>query len=285
MKLFLTPGFFHHMNKNGLDLIMKNLGWSYVNNINEADIVYSPSTYLNTEQYPNKKFIFGPHFSVFPNDSARRISNKFNNSIYIQPSYPSVNTWKNEFNFNNIPITSFPFPIDFENVRILDDEKTEVIVYHKLRSPEDLKYVTNFLESKNVNFHIIKYGSYKEHDYQQLLDKTKYVVWVGAHESQGFALESVLAKNIPILVWSTKLRSQEYNCPQEYYTVKSEIRTAPYWDENCGVVFFNKEDLPESYNTFISKLGHFNPRKYIESVVSIDVCSKNLINIINNLGQ
>ena len=30
---------------------------------------------LDTSKYPNKKFIFGPHFSVFPNNKLYEIKN------------------------------------------------------------------------------------------------------------------------------------------------------------------------------------------------------------------
>jgi len=281
MKFYLHPCYIHHMNKIGIDLIINYLNWEYTNSINDADVIYSPSAYLNTENYPNKKFIFGPHFSVFPNQESRMISNKHNNSVYIQPSEPSVNTWVNEFLFNNIPVKSFPFPIDIDNVKISELPKTEVVVYYKQRNPNDLKIVTDFLDSKSVKYILIKYGQYVESEFQNILDKTKYVIWVGRHESQGFALESALVKNIPILVWSTKLRHQEYNCPPEYYDVKSEVTTVPYWDDNCGVVFYEKEDLEKSYEKFINNLNTYSPKNYIEQVVSVKTCSENLIKLIN----
>ena len=45
-----------------------------------------PDNSIDTSKFPNKKFIFGPHFSVFPNYKLENIKNDNNNCKYIQPS-------------------------------------------------------------------------------------------------------------------------------------------------------------------------------------------------------
>ena len=40
------------------------------------DCVYSPSSPINVEKYPNTKFLFGPHFSVFPEKNQITEENK-----------------------------------------------------------------------------------------------------------------------------------------------------------------------------------------------------------------
>ena len=50
---------------------------------------------------------------------------------------------------------------------------------------------------------------YPEEEYIKYLQESKYGIWLGAHESQGFALEEALAINVPLLVWNVKYMSQE----------------------------------------------------------------------------
>ena len=52
--------------------------WGEVNS-NDFDVVYSPSQPLNVEKYPDVKFIFGPHFSVFPEKHSIDIISKSKN--------------------------------------------------------------------------------------------------------------------------------------------------------------------------------------------------------------
>lgn len=285
MKIFVNPTSIHKMNKAGLNEIISHLKMVSVGSMAEADVIYSPGGPLNTEQFPNKKYIFGPHFSVFPNPAARGISGRHKNAVYIQPSQPSVNTWVNEFEFNNIPVKAFPFPLNMDRYQVSNEPKDKVLLYYKYRSTEELKFVREFLDSKGVKYDTIKYGSYNEGDYQKKLNRCKYVVWLGCHESQGFALESVLAKNIPMLVWSVKLRKQQLGFEARYSSVKSEVTTVPYWDDRCGEKFYTAEEMSNAFQKLIENIDNYKPREYVEETLSVPVCSNNFLELINSIGK
>lgn len=271
------------MNLAGLKSIINFLSLEEVNLIEDADIVYSASSLLDTEAYPNKIFIFGPHFSIFPNTQARQISGKYKNSVYIQPSQPSVDTWVKEFNYTNVHVEAFPFPVSMPEVS--KNEKTEVLLYYKSRSQNDLNFIKNKLHSLSVNYHLINYGSYDEKDYQALLDKARFIVWVGCHESQGFALESALAKNIPILVWSVTKRTQQTNCPSEFYTSGfTPVTTIPYWDTRCGIYFTEENEFDKAYENFIDNLTNYRPRSFVNEVLSVEACSNRFLKLIEKIN-
>ena len=283
MKLFIYNKNFHHMNRQALDEMINYLKIEEVNNIDEAEVVYSPSQPLNTEIYPHKIYIFGPHFSVFPTPTARSISNKYQNVVYIQPSQPFVDTWIKEFGFTNAPVKVFPFPLNLGRYPVSNKIKDTVLLYYKHRDPSELEMMKSFLSLKGVKYELISYGSYSEPDFQEKLDRSLYVVWVGAHESQGFALQSAMAKDVPMLVWSTRLMSQEWGCPQHYYNVKSEITTVPYWDKTCGIKFHDFGELEESFEEFLDNLSSYSPRKFIEDNLTIEKCSQNFLNLIKKI--
>jgi len=281
MNIYIENCYFHEMNRIGLNTIINHLGWNRVQQIGQADVIYSPSKFLNTKQYPNKKYIFGPHFSVFPNPDSRKIDNSNNNAIYIQPSKECVDLWVKEFNFSNIPVKTFPFPVDVNEYSPSDKPKTKVLIYFKQRLESELNLVKKLLDERGVIYEIIRYGNYNETNYKEKLDETKYIIWLGRHESQGFALQCALSKNIPILVWSAKYLKQEVGNFERYKNVQTEITTVPYWDNTCGVRFYTDSELESSYDNFINNLEHFKPRNFILDNLSVEACSKNLINIIN----
>ena len=72
---------------------------------------------------------------------------------------------------------------------------------------------------------------------------------------------------------------------QEYGSKYDKIKctTIPYWSEQCGEVFYDKEELNEVYEKFINKLDTYEPRKYILENLSVEVCAKNLQNLISQL--
>lgn len=285
MNIHIVKGYFHHMNKRSLNDMIEYSNWNRVESIEDADVIYSPSTLLDTTKHPDKQFIFGPHFSVFPNSIARQISGENNNAIYIQPSQPSVNTWVDEFSFKNIPVKEFPFPLRLQDYNVSEEDKDIALIYYKKRSPEELSVLKSFVESKGLKYELITYGSYKEGDYQKKLNRAKFVIWLGQHESQGFALQSVMCKNIPLLVWGVKLRSQEEGCPTEYYNVKSEVSTVPYWDKSCGELFFKENELEDKYNFFVENLDKYQPRKFIHDNLTVEKCSERFVKLISDIKK
>ena len=110
MKLLIV-GNFHHKNMIGLELLLKSINFEYkygsIDEINQYDIIYSPNHPIDISKYPSKRFIFGPHFSVFPDNRLLNINNIHKNSIYIQPSKWAADTWRN-FNVEKVIKISSP---------------------------------------------------------------------------------------------------------------------------------------------------------------------------------
>jgi len=248
--------------------------------LNQFDCIYSPCVPLNVKKYPNAKFIFGPHFSVFPElHQMNEIRN--NNVIYIQPSEWAAKVWENHPYCENIKIKVLPFGVDTNNFcerkPIIDRNKA--FIYFKNRRPEDLNLVTNFFNNKNIPYVIFSYKSrYNEQDYIDYLQNSKFGVWLGGHESQGFALQEALSSNVPLLVWSVKSMKQEYG--STYHDISAT--TIPYWDERCGEYFYNFDELENTFDTFVSKIETYKPREYILENLSIKKCEEKLKELINN---
>lgn len=284
--MILIIGNFHHKNKIGLINILEYLKISYkfgnLSDINNYDVIYSPSNPINTSLYPNKKFIFGPHFSVFPDNKLLQINNVHKNSVYIQPSEWVVELWINMNASRYLPIKSFSFPVDKNKFSIKKDinVRTEVFIYFKRRNPAEIKLVESFLKTKNINYRIFDYVKrYDENDYLSFLQKSKFGIILDAHESQGFAIQEALSCDVPLLVWNTKTMNQEYG------SIYSNIpcTTIPYWDARCGEYFYNHIELEKTFDLFISKLETYKPREYILENLSVKKCSERFLELIKNV--
>lgn len=287
MKILFIKSHVHHKNFNFI-LKCKNIDFTIVNyendaykyNFNDYDAIYSPCHPIDVSKYPNTKFIFGPHFSIFPDEKLNLI--KSTNSVYNSLSDWVINLWSSFEYSNNLKIIKMPFGVDTEKFNCIKNiqERTKVFVYFKRRKPYELSYLLNFLQSKNVEIKIFDYISkYSEEEYLYYLQNSKYGIWLDAHESQGFALQEALSCNVPLLVWNVSSMNQEYN--STYNNIPAT--TIPYWDERCGEYFFNEQELENTYNLFISKLETYKPREFILEKLSVDVCENNLINFVENM--
>ena len=283
--LYLNIGM-HHKNQHAI-MNYKNIEFISIHSIQQFqnidltqfDAVYSPSQPINVSLYPNTKFIFGPHFSVFPVKHQMDLIKNIN-STYVQPSEWAACVWSNNVLCNNLKIKSLPFGVDTNKFNELNpiNERNDVFIYYKGRTPNDLNLIEQFLKNKNINYKIFSYiNRYNENDYINYLQKSKYGIWVDAHESQGFALQESLSCNVPLLVWNIKSMNQEYG--QNYDDIPAT--TIPYWDERCGEYFYNINELEDNFNLFLSKIESYKPREYILNNLSFEVCEQKLIDIVN----
>ena len=254
IKILIINSWLHEKNRQGLANVLNHLLQQQqieykvgsIADIPNYDIIYNPSQQINASHYPTKKFIFGPHFSTFPNNQQLQSLQNRNNCIYIQPSEWAAQTWRNMGAEQFLPIKTFPFPVDTNKFNSDNTKKRteEVFVYNKQRNPNDLNYIKTFLDGNNIKYTLFNYDTkYNENDYIEILKKAKYGVWVGRHESQGFALEEALSCNVPLLVWNVTSMNQEYGC--NYADIFAT--TIPYWNEICGEFFYILVQLVSYY--------------------------------------
>lgn len=291
-KFLIINSYIHEKNKQGLAKVLQYLSnqgkiadykVGHLSDIPNYDIIYSPSQAINTSLYPTKKFIFGPHFSVFPDHRQLQSlqSIKYNNSIYIQPSEWVAQSWKNII----IPIRTFPFPVDTDKFTPAPTttHQEKVMLYYKHRSPDEFNTLKNFLGQQNItNYKVFDYNQrYNEDDYLSYLQQCKYGIILDAHESQGFAIEEALSCNVPLLVWNAKTMQQEHNSRYEPIPCTS----IPYWDERCGEYFHHQHELESTFKTFQDKLEaqQYNPRQYILENLSTIKCAERLMKLINKI--
>jgi glycosyltransferase involved in cell wall biosynthesis len=287
MKILFIKSCCHTKNFNFI-LKCRKIDFTIVNNVSETynlnlavyDAVYSPCEPIDVSKYPNTKFIFGPQFSVFPDERLNLI--KFKNVLYNLLSDWVINFWNQYQLCDNLKFIKLPFGVDtekFNEINTLSDRE-KVFIYFKKRNPEELQLILHFFQNKNIEIKLFNYESrYYEEEYLNYLQNSKYGVWLDAHESQGFALQEALSCNVPLLVWNASSMNQEYGSSYTNFPAS----TIPYWDERCGEFFYEKEEFEEKFDLFTSNLETYKPREYILENLSIDVCENQLINLIKNM--
>jgi hypothetical protein len=284
MKLLLLDRDFHHKNRAAL-YAYKNIHitpfyWAEeLENIDLTayDAVYSPTYPIDVSKYPATRFIFGPHFSVFPEENLKWI--KGPNTTYIQPSIWAADVWRPHKLCRDLDIRPVPFGVDtnrFTEIKPIS-ERTEVFVYYKTRGPDDLMFIKDKLCELNIQYTLISYDyRYPESEYINIVQNAKYGIWVGRHESQGFALEEALSCNVPLLVWDVLSMNQE-NGPNYADIPATAI---PYWDSRCGEVFYSRAHFDYKYELFMAKLRTFKPREYVLANLTMEKCEEHFLKLL-----
>ena len=277
----------HHKNHNSIKMY-KNITLHEINDIKIIDnldlkqyeCVLSPSCPIDISKYPNTKFLFGPQFSIFPDNKLDII--KGPKTAYNLLSDWVIKIWQSFPICNNLNLVTLPFGVDTE--KFIPTKKnslrTKIMIYFKHRDPSHLYFIEKFLKEKNEDYRVFSYDRrYEETEYLTYLQESKFCIWIDAHESQGFALQEALSCDVPLLVWNITSMNQEYGCNYDDF----KATTTPYWDNKCGEIFYDRCDFEGSYNRFIERLETYNPREFILENLSVDVCENRFIKYINNM--
>ena len=144
----------------------------------------------------------------------------------------------------------------------------EVMVYYKNRSKEDLNAVISFLESKNIKYIIVEYGTFNQDQFFDIISKSKTGILIDGTETQGIAIAEMMSCNLPLLVWDVK-KTIDFFPPT----------SIPYFNQTCGEVIYDINDLESTYYNF-SKTT-YEPREYILENCNYITQAKKILKILN----
>ena len=253
------------------------------------DIIWCPGIWINPDLYPKSKFIFGPQFWVLPDP---------NHPFFTQskPEYASrciftcLSPWIvdlyseiTDLSKSNIPFLPLPFGLDIE-----ESEKGVIeydcLVYYKARHPSLLDFTKSVLHTSSLTYKIYTYGSYDRSEYIQTLRKSRFVIWVGSHESQGFGFQECLASGTPIYVYDVKSLKDECSPNGQFnYTQHPQAlnaTAASHWDSRCGIKVYSNQEFMERFLEFINNLGSFSPSDYVKETLSDEICFKRFLDAL-----
>uniref|UniRef100_A0A6C0DP79 Methyltransferase FkbM domain-containing protein n=1 Tax=viral metagenome TaxID=1070528 RepID=A0A6C0DP79_9ZZZZ len=279
----------HPKNKESMLRMCKSMGIRYEATNDRTQLQRNDYTYLwlpmfwiSPDEIPSHvKILYGPHHFIFPKGEICKASNpKWSNRCV----YTSLSNWVQEMykEFSKqtaIPILPLPFGIDerLEDVSRYP-KQIDCIVYFKRRDPKDLAFACKLLEKKRLTYKLFEYTKYKEADYKALLKSVRFVLWIGSHESQGFAMQECLAMNIPVLVWDALSMFDEYGSYKEYKGTKElAATTVPVWSSLCGERILRKYELSDAIDHIRTNGKHYSPRSYILEKLGDRVCMKRML--------
>ena len=291
MKFLCLDTYIHHKNKIGFILMCQAKNIDYLISKSQADfdkdwdLVFIPSEYIDPRYFPYAKAImYGPHSFIFVNGVWRKNVLAFPSNCFYNVLCNWVKDLQEEFGGLSMVTKPIPFAVDVEKFKPKNQTKIyDCFVYFKRRHTDDLNYIISILNKKNLSYKVIVYGKYNEEDYIEILNSSKFGIWIGCHESQGFALEEALSCDVPLLVFNCTSMFQEYNEKNEI-CYKNELghfflkaTSVPYWDERCGLTFTKQEEFIPNLDRLLAEYTKFHPRDYIEKTLSPMACVDRLI--------
>ena len=273
----------HSATMNGPHKVIDNL----IKSLNQEKIDYA----INEEKYENNFLIqydatahekhseieqdttiIGPQLWMFDGYGQFLIENQNYYKKIIAPSQWVKDKFINKFNLPENKISVWPVGIEiFNNER---DITYDCLIYFKRREQKELDAVKQFLDIKNLSYKMVEYGGYGEDGFKQLVNSAKFCFLINGTESQGIAVQEIMSMGVPIIAWDIK----EWLDQGEAYRVPAT--SIPYWDERCGEVFFNIDDLEVTFSKFYATLDQYDPKAFVKDTLSFECSVKTLLDIL-----
>tara|TARA_Y100001938_G_scaffold114761_1_gene157775 strand:+ start:562 stop:1467 length:906 start_codon:yes stop_codon:yes gene_type:complete len=291
-----TEGYLHHKNAHGVNLLKKE-GINFFNDTSDGtpdcvhifDKIIDVRVIKNLENYDGP-VVFGPHKFLFNSTGVHLTLEPYNyvdsrlfsgyGWMHQDPYYfNALSPWNKKLQMDivGLPDTNvitLPFPVDTE--RFQPEKKTgKPIIYFKNRDP---RILLNLIEILGDDFIVFNYSArYREESFLEAVSVAPYCIWIGCHESQGFAFQETLSSNTPIFVIDVKSMRDEFksdwsneNC---IYGHDLAATSAAYFDSSCGVISY-KERWQDDFNIFLDNLKSYNPRDFVLTHLSAKPCKK-----------
>lgn len=185
-------------------------------------------------------------------------------------------------------VTAWSVGIDTERWSPAGDagKDTDVLIYNKIRWDHEVMDrvlvapVRKSLRRRNLSCAELRYGHYRESEFQDLLSRCRAMIFLCEHETQGIAYQQALSAGVPILAWD---RGGYWQDPAFYPDrVKfGPVTSVPYWDQRCGARFSSIEEFPDRLDSFLvnCRRGGFAPRDFVLDNLTLKHCARAYVNI------
>lgn len=148
----------------------------------------------------------------------------------------------------------------------------DVLVYDKIRWNRDTLVpslrapLLAELTRRGLSYEIVQYGRHTHGQYHKLLTRSRWMLFICEHETQGMAYQEALASNLPVLAWDQGYWLDPNRPLFEAEPVKAS--SVPYFGAECGERFVGVDDFPSALDRFTAALPRYSPRAWVREHLS-----------------
>jgi hypothetical protein len=150
----------------------------------------------------------------------------------------------------------------------------DVLVYDKIRwnrdhyEPALLDPVMESLARRGLRVETLRYKLYDHATYRDLLSRSRSMLFLCEHETQGLAYQEALASGVPVLAWDNGYWLDPNRADFEPDPVPAS--SIPYFSPECGDRFRDFSEFDAAFDRFWPRLAEYDPRAYVERELSLE---------------
>jgi glycosyltransferase involved in cell wall biosynthesis len=286
LPVYIT-GDWHHKNKNGLQLV-KEISIRPWNGERDG-IIFTNELRMDIVNHYDK-VIMGPGIDLKQGIDYFKSYQGEKKIIFNALSSWNKNLFDRYASHPKITYITLPFPVEVEKFQPAEKRK-QFFIYFKNVHSSRLRVILDMIKRlpeqfQDYEYNIFRYGSYQENEYLEYIQSSQFGIWIGSHESQGFALEEALSCNCPLFVYNiTSMKDEclhDTTYPWGHIVEDLPATAASYFDETCGTIYHEGESIDDAMLFFMKSLNQFTPREFILRYLTTSSFIENLNQIMKD---
>jgi hypothetical protein len=169
----------------------------------------------------------------------------------------------------------------------------DFLIYDKIRWNRGqlhdaiLKPIQRLLEERGFRVETVCYTRYDHATYRRLLERSRAMVFLCEHETQGLAYQEAMASNVPILAWD----NGSWLDPlwQRFSKRMIPASSVPYFSTDCGERFADWTEFEPALDRFVERMPSLTPRQYVCENLSMKQSAETYadyyFSLLGNTGQ
>jgi hypothetical protein len=148
----------------------------------------------------------------------------------------------------------------------------DVLIYNKIRwdkyvlVPKFLQPIRTKIAARQLRSVEIVYQQHDHDTYRNLLKRSRLMLFICEHETQGLAYQEALAANVPVLAWEFGMWADPL---WKIFSDKPiPASSVPFFSPACGEKFRTLADFDEALDRCLTRENLYEPRHYIEANLS-----------------
>ena len=245
-------------------------------------INFDENNFLTIEkilQNKNSKVIVGPLYNQKDLKILAKLSLQYNNLKIVVASSSAKEDLEqitglsvsNQVSILPVGVYSESEIFNFQNQRkLIDNYQFDCLIYFKNRELKSLNEIISFLKNKNIRYKVLTYGDYKNKQLVKYALKSKFGLILGSTESQGIAINELMATNLPLFVIDKNINN--------YENIKLYGTTVPYWSSECGEKILDLNDFKMNFQRFLKNYesNTYKPNNLINEKLSFEKFIENI---------
>ncbi len=245
-------------------------------------INFGENNFLTIEkilQDKNSKVIVGPLYNQKDLKQLAKLSLQYNNLKIVVASSSAKEDLKqitglsvnNKVSILPVGVFSKSEIFNFQNQRkVTDNYEFDCLIYFKNREIKLLNEIISFLKNKNIRYKVLAYGDYKNKQLVEYALKSKFGLILGSTESQGIAINELMATNLPLFIIDKNINN--------YENLKLHGTTVPYWSSECGEKISDLSDFETNFQSFLNnyELNTYKPNNLVIEKLSFEKFIENI---------